>query len=207
MSSAASSEISTSARSPCDLLVGVALALVLVLGGVAVLVLVLVVLGRACASSAISSEERSSRTERPKARWFSMCAEKPVEVAPGPLLDEIAPEIDDLRRRRRRLDAGQPLAHHEGDRVLDRRVRPVGDVLVFAAAMVAVLEHGREVVGDARHAPRADRLDARLLDRVEDRAGRLSLGREPAMDAGVVAGEPQRHRIGMAAHDRDVLRG
>ena len=94
---------------------------------------------------------------------------------------------------------GQPLAHHEGDRVLDRRVRPVGDVLVLAAAVVAVLEHGREIAGDARHAPRADRLDPRLLDGVEHRAGGLRLRGEPAMDAGVVAGEPQRHRIGVAA--------
>jgi hypothetical protein len=71
--------------------------------------------------------------------------------------------------------------------------------------MVAVLEHGREIVGDARHAPRPDRLDPRLLDRVENRARGLSLRREAAMDAGVVAGEPERHRIGVAADDRDVL--
>jgi hypothetical protein len=32
--------------------------------------------------------------------------------------------------------------------------------------------------GDARHAPRADRLDARLLDGIEDGAGLLALGRE-----------------------------
>ena len=38
------------------------------------------------------------------------------------------------------------------------------------------------------------------------RAG-LAFGREPAVDAGVVAGEAQRHGIGVAAQDRDVLRG
>ncbi len=53
----------------------------------------------------------------------------------------------------------------------------------------------------------ADRLDARLLDRLEDRA-RLLAGRLHAPVHGlVVAGEPQRHRVGMAAHDRGFRLG
>ena len=70
------------------------------------------------------------------------------------------------------------------------------------ARWIAVLEHRGEIVGDARHAPRADRLDARLLDRVEHRARLLAFRRKRAVHAAIVAGEPQRHRIGMAAHDR-----
>ena len=45
----------------------------------------------------------------------------------GALLDERPPQIDQLARRRRRLLPGQALAHHHGDRVLDRRVGAVGD--------------------------------------------------------------------------------
>ena len=107
----------------------------------------------------------------------------------------------------RRLGAGQALAHHEGERVLERRIGAVGDLLVFAAAMIAVLQHGRDVGGDAGHAPGADGFDARLLDRVEHGAGRLALGGELAVKRRIVAGEPQRHGIGIAAQDRHVLRG
>ena len=49
------------------------------------------------ASSVISSEERRSRTERREGALVLDGAEQAVEVAPGALLDEIAPEIDDLR--------------------------------------------------------------------------------------------------------------
>ena len=51
------------------------------------------------------------------------------------------------------------------------------------------------------HAPRADRLDARLLDRLEHRARLLAAGRELAMHRRIMAGEPQRNRVGVAAHD------
>ena len=55
---------------------------------------------------------------------------------------------------------------------------------------------------NAVHAPRADRLDARLLDRLEHRA-RLLAGRlQAAMHRRIVAGKSQGNRIGMAAHDR-----
>ena len=94
-SSSASSVISTSARSPSDCSLGVALGLVLVLELVAVLVLVLVSWSSG-GSSVMSSEERRSRTERRKSALVFDCAEKPVEVAPGALLDEISPEFDDF---------------------------------------------------------------------------------------------------------------
>ena len=85
-------------------------------------------------------------------------------------------------------------------RVLDRRIGAVGDLVVFAA-MKAVVEHGGEVLRHAAHAARADRLDAGLLDRLEHRARLLAAGHEFAMHGRVVAGEPQRDRIGVAAHD------
>ena len=44
----------------------------------------------------------------------------------------------------------------------------------------------------------------RLLDGFEHRARLLAAGRELAMHGRIVAGEPQRDRIGMAAHDRGL---
>ena len=99
--------------------------------------------------------------------------------------------------------AGQPLAHDHGERVLDRRVGAIGDLVVFAA-MEAVVEHGGEILRDAAHAARADRLDARLLDRFEHRARLLAAGHELAMHRRIVTGEPQRDRVGVAAHDRGL---
>ena len=106
----------------------------------------------------------------------------------------------------RRLLAGQALAHHKRDRILQRRVGPVRDVLVLAFPVIAVFQHGREVAGDARHPPRPDRLDPRLFDGVEHRAGRPGFGREPAVDGRVVTGEAQGHRVGVPADHRDIVR-
>ena len=52
-----------------------------------------------------------------------------VEIAPGAVLDQRTPEIDQLLGRRRRRQAGQPLAHHQRQRILDRRVGAVGDLV------------------------------------------------------------------------------
>ena len=104
-----------------------------------------------------------------------------------------------------RLQAGQALAHDHRQRLLDRRVRAGGDIGI-AGALVAIVEHGVEIGGDALHAARADRLDARLLDGVEGRAGARDLRRQAPMHLDVVAGEPQRHRIGVAAQDRGIAR-
>ena len=153
----------------------------------------------------MSREERSSRTLRAKSRWFSMFLNRPSRSRPARSSMKSRHRSTIFARCRRRLEAGQALAHHQRDRILDRRVGAVGDLLVFAAAMVAVLQHRREVRGDAGHAARADRLDARLLDCIVDGARRLAVRREAAMDGGVVAGEPKRHGIGVAAQDRHVL--
>ena len=129
-----------------------------------------------------------------------------IEISATALLDERPPEVDDLPRGRRWGEPGQPLAHDHRDRILERCVGAIGDFRVIAA-MEAVFEHGGQIAGHAFHSPAADRFDARLLDRLEDGAGRLILRHEPAMHVGVVAGEPQRHGITMAAHDGRFLRG
>ena len=59
----------------------------------------------------------------------------------------------------------------------------------------------------ARHAARADRLDARLLDRLEHRARLLPARHQLAMHHRIMTGELERDRIGMAAHDRGVRPG
>jgi hypothetical protein len=72
--------------------------------------------------------------------------------------------------------------------------------------MVAVLQHGGEVARDARHAAGADRLDAGLLDGVEDGARVAALGLELAVEGGVVAGEAERDGVRMPARDRGLAR-
>ena len=131
---------------------------------------------------------------------------EPVEVAPGAALDPAPPQLDEAPRRRRRRLAGQALAHQHRHRFLDRGIGAIGD-FVELAAVELVVEHRREILGDALHAPRADRLDAGLLDRLEHRARLLAARHQAAVDGGVVTGHPQRDRVGMAAHDRGVGRG
>ena len=129
-----------------------------------------------------------------------------IEIAPGPILDQRAPQIDDFFRGRRRGLAGQPFAHHKRDRFLDRRIGAIGD-LVELTAVETVIEHRRKVLGDARHAACPDRLDAGLLDRVEDGARLLPARHKLAMHHRVVTGELERDGVGMAAHDRGVRAG
>ncbi len=68
--------------------------------------------------------------------------------------------------------------------------------------MIAIVEHRREVGGDALHPARADRLDPRLLDRIEQRPGRRILRRVAPMHRVAVASETQRERVRLAANDR-----
>ena len=113
------------------------------------------------------------------------------------------PEIDHLARRLRRRHPGQALAHQHGQRIRQRRIGPVGD-LVELAAMEMIVEHRVQVFRNARHATRADRLDPGLLDRLEH-AARLRIARHQfAMHLWIVTGKFQRDRIGVAAHDRGV---
>ena len=124
-----------------------------------------------------------------------------IEPAAGLVLDQRTPEVDKLLRRRRRRLAGQPLAHHHRDRFLDRRIGAIGDVVEFAAVEF-VVEHGGEILRNAGHAARADRLHTRLLDRVEHRARLLAAGNQLAMHRRIVTGELERERIRVSAHDR-----
>jgi hypothetical protein len=69
-----------------------------------------------------------------------------------------------------------------------------------------VVEHGGEISRHPLHAPRPDRLDSRLLDCLEYRARLLAARLQAPMNGRIMAGEAQRNRIGVAAHDRGLLR-
>ena len=103
-----------------------------------------------------------------KARWSRMAPLEPVEFGAGLFLDEAAPELGQALGAGRRLEAGQALARQHRHRVLERRLVALAR-LGEGAAVIAVVEHGGEVGGDAFHPARADRLDPRLLDGVEQR--------------------------------------
>ncbi len=126
---------------------------------------------------------------------------EPVEIAPGAILDQRPPQIDQLFRVRGRRHAGEPLAHHERQRLLDRRVAALCDLIEFAALELLV-EHGGQVLGNAVHAPRADRFDARLLHRLEHRARLLAARLQAPVHGRIVAGNAQSDGVGIAAHDR-----
>ena len=127
-----------------------------------------------------------------------------IEIAPGAILDQRPPQIDELSRGGRRRFAGKPFAHQHGERIFDRRIGAIGD-LVELAAMETIVEHRREIAGDAVHALGADRLDARLLDGLEHRARLLPARRQLAMHGRIVTRHLERDGVGMAAHDRGLL--
>jgi hypothetical protein len=67
--------------------------------------------------------------------------------------------------------------------------------------MEAVVEHGGEIFCNAAHAARSNRFDPGLFDGFKYRARLLAARRQLAMHRRVMAGEPQRDRVGMAAND------
>jgi hypothetical protein len=127
-----------------------------------------------------------------------------IEIGPGAVLDPLSPQLDDGAGVNGRGRAGQALAHHHGDGLVERRVLAAHRRLRPGAGEFLV-EHGVEIGGDAFHAPRADGLDAGLLDRIEYGAGRWPLRDITPMHGVVVAGETQRHRIGVTTQHRGGL--
>ena len=145
-----------------------------------------------------------SRTTRAKACWSSSLSSRPSMSAPAFCSTQSRQRSTTRSPLFGAALAGQPLAHHQRHGLLDRRIGLVAHVGEVGLGEL-VLEHGAEIVGDAPHGARADRLDARLLDGVEDGARLLALRRQPGVDADVVAGAPQRHGIAQPAGDRDVV--
>ncbi len=99
------------------------------------------------------------------------------KIGAGLLLDPLPPQPDHALAALRHRAAGEPLAHHQRHRLLERRVGLVAHVGQIGLG-VLVLQHRADVVGHPEHGARADRLDPGLLHRVEDRTRLLAFGRQ-----------------------------
>ena len=141
-------------------------------------------LSSSCRSADSSPSLRSRiswRAARAKASWLPSASRQLLEVAAGGRFDVGAPQVDHRLGRFGRRGAQQLLAGDQADHVGDRRV-VLGLDAGMAALVGALAPQRREIVGDAGHAAGAERLDADLLDRLEDRARRLA-ARHAAADA------------------------
>ena len=151
----------------------------------------------------MSSDSSRSWTASPNLRWSSIRRSAFVEVAVGAAFDELAPQLHEFLRpgggawpvsRSRTIMASASSIGASARSVISSNLPRWK-----RSSSMAV-----RIFGDARHAARADRLDARLLDRLEH-AARLRVARHQlAMHFRIVAGEFQRDRIGVAAHDRGI---
>ena len=121
-----------------------------------------------------------------------------AEILADAALDPRPPEIDDAPRRGRRPLPGQSLAGQQAHRLGHRAVGALGDPFKALPAILLV-EHRREVGRDAGHPAGAQSLDARLLDRFEDRPRQRRAGYAPAVHLVVVIAQAQRHAVGGTA--------
>ncbi len=124
-----------------------------------------------------------------------------MQVAADAALEERAPHGDDALRGGRRRRTGERFPRQQAHRLGQRHVVALADMLVALAA-IALVEHGREIGGDAGHAPRAQRLDPRLLGALEDGARGLAARQAPRMERGIVVAQLERGGVGGAAHGR-----
>ena len=130
---------------------------------------------------------------------------QPVEIGAGLGLDIGAVALHQQLGPVGRRVAGQPLAHHQPD-----NVGQGGRGRIVEAVQALLLNAGfqrRGQVGAYAHQRIGpDRVDAGLLDRLEDRAGLHRLGPQLGVGGLVVVGEAQRHLVGQAADARGLLR-
>ena len=146
-----------------------------------------------------------SRTTRAKACWSSSLPSRPSRSAPA---------FSSTQSRQRSttrsplFGAARPVSFSRtisATRLLDRRIGLVAHVGEIGLG-VFVLEHGADIVGDAR-SWRARRSPRRAPARRRRRRRAPACLRAPAgVDAHVVAGALQRHGIAEAAGHRDVGR-
>ena len=176
----------------------------LVVLAVAAFVLVLVLVGFRVA---VVAQFKRRQEIMDRVAEFQLILGKAVELV-EPRADLVfqkwTPEVDHLARRGRWREPGQPLAHQHGQRIGQRRIGTIGDLVEFAAVEM-IVEHRGEVFRNARHPPRAERLDTGLLDRLEHAACLRIAGHQLAVHLRIVAGELQRDRIGVPAHDGSIL--
>src|SRR5262249_119500 len=126
-----------------------------------------------------------------------------VEVATRAPFDPASPQLGQAPRSRWRRLTCKALADQHGERLLDRRVGTVGDLVEFAA-MKLIVQHGGKIPADPLHPPRPDPPGPGLLDRLENRSPLLTSRKQAAMNCVIVTGHAQRDRIRVPANDRGV---
>ena len=143
-------------------------------------------------------------TTRAKGLLVLELGRQAVEVSARPSARPISARGRPAARRSCGIgDAGQLLAHHQRQRFRERRVVLVLDFGEVGLG-VFVVQHLVDVAGHAGHGAAAERLDAGLLERIEDGAGLGLCRRALGVDARIVAGAPHRHGVALAAGDGDV---
>jgi hypothetical protein len=123
----------------------------------------------------------------------------------GALLDPVAHQSQAGRGGGGRLLAGQRLAHHQRQRGRQRHLFARAGAGDRIGAQPHV-ERMAQIVGDARIAAAAQRLDARTLDRVEHRARHCLGGGVAQVHRAIVMLQPQREPVGEATRLRHLLR-
>ncbi len=122
-----------------------------------------------------------------------------------------APHRGHLFRRRRQLAPGQDFAEHELQRIVHGGAGLVGDACI-AGPLAALLQDGVEILRDAIHRCRADRLDAGAFGRLEKPAGVFTLRHRLRVLARIMVRHPQGEGIGLTTRTRggggrQILRG
>ncbi len=144
------------------------------------------------------------RATRANAVWSSIEFSQPVEIRAGLGLDLGAMPIDQHLCAVGRGVAGQALAHQKAKDVGHRRGRRVIEA-VQTLLLDRAFERGGQVGAHAHQRVGANRLDARLLDRLEHRPALDRLRPEAGVRRLVVVSEAQRHLVGQAADARGLL--
>ena len=211
LSSAASAEASASsalilsmssesAASPSSPVSSLLLVLVAVLA-------VLLLVGRRCGPRPCRATSSRSWTASPNLRWSSISRVELVEIAAGAVLDERPPQVDEL------LAPPPAAAGRSAARAPSwRRASSIGaSARSVISSNLPRWKRSSSIAGEIawRRRPCAARRSPRRGPARPRRTPRAPAGRRaPGGDArGIVAGELQRDRVGMAAHDRGLLAG
>ena len=129
---------------------------------------------------------------------------KTRDLAGCTLLDPLAPQRYGAFAGLRRLAAGDGLADDQRQCFFHRRIGAVAG-LIEPKLGAAILQHRIQIVAHAGEPAHADGLDTGLLDLLVDGARVAAHGLVLPMDGGVVAGNAQCKRVGVAAGDGCVV--
>ena len=116
-----------------------------------------------------------------------------------------APELHHVLRPGGQRPPGGEVAHQVPRRLRQRRLRRVGDLAIAHPPRRLVGDPRVDVARGPRHRPRAHRLAARRLHRLEERHRRLALGRVAPVGGVVVVAQAQREGVGGAARQQHLV--